>query len=178
GLGHGKLRTYRALHGTDPTAANTAPLASLTVTIDQSTAIFDGTESADPDGDPLQYRFDLDHDGRWETDWRRQGRLRRPVDTVASENGPAIARLEVRDSHGARRGALAEVASGASADEPRPDARPSTDADDLGADPAPPADPSNDGLFGCSTRGRPRPGSRILLVFGLLVLTSLVQLRR
>lgn len=179
GWGHGRLRTYRSLHDAE-SPANAPPRAKLTIEIDGPTATFDGTGSSDPDGDPLEYRFDLDHDGRWETDWRSNGRVERRLDAIAPDQGLRVSRLEIRDAHGARAGALADLPTGSTGDDSSTDAEPGTDVAAVGdtatsadADGSPP-----DGPFTCSAPGDSSPPGRLACLFGLLVLTSLIRLRR
>jgi len=177
GWGRGRLRTHRALYESDP-PTNTVPSATLTVTVEETRAVFDGTASVDPDDDALTYRFDLDHDGRWETDWRSDGRLQRPVESLASRNSPTVARLEIRDAHGARAGALADIPPESTGGDATAGADACADAGPGGdVTAADTASPGGSRSPCSSTPDHPPPG-RILLVFGLLALTSLVRLPR
>ncbi len=76
--------------------ANQAPVANAGSDYagNEGTAItFDGSASTDPDGDPLQYRWDFDGDGTWDT--------ARSADPVVSwtynDNLSTLAKLEVFD---------------------------------------------------------------------------------
>ncbi|CAH2213518.1 PKD domain-containing protein [Tepidibacter aestuarii] len=62
-----------------------------------SPIIFDGSASYDPDGGTLEYRWDFDGDGIWDTSWSSQ-----PTATYTFEdNCLCTVRLEVRDNNGA-----------------------------------------------------------------------------
>ncbi|QDG53276.1 hypothetical protein FIV42_21770 [Persicimonas caeni] len=104
GWGHGKLDLYRALFGEAP-AANVAPEAVLEGVERGNYVKWDASQSRDPDGDRLEYRFDVDYDGIWETDWTTQATYR----ADGSPDIPLWARVEVRDVHGARRGATRQL---------------------------------------------------------------------
>ena len=65
---------------------------------------FDGSGSTDPDGDSLQYRWDFENDGAWDTDWSASPR----ASYTWSDPLSGTVRLEVRDGP---RGNDAEVTS-------------------------------------------------------------------
>ncbi len=51
---------------------NAAPIAEANgpyVGFEGAAIIFDGSGSIDPEGKPLQYRWDFNNDGEWDTDW-------------------------------------------------------------------------------------------------------------
>ncbi len=168
GWGYGQLRVHRALFGAAP-PTNAPPEARLTIEpFDSHRVRLDATASSDPDGDRLEYRFDIDHDGDWETDWRAEGHLERSTAALGEADSERLySRLEIRDSHGARAGALAKYPpsdpGGGGDAGPRPDALARTD----GRDPAGP--PS-----GCTLRPSPAPFERIPARFGLLAAMCLL----
>lgn len=57
---------------------------------------FDGSGSTDPDGDSLQYRWDFENDGAWDTDWSVSPR----ASYTWSDPLSGTVRLEVRDGCG------------------------------------------------------------------------------
>jgi len=65
---------------------------------------FDGSGSTDPDGDSLQYRWDFDNNGTWDTDWSVSPR----ASYTWSDPLSGTVRLEVRDGRG---GSDTDVAS-------------------------------------------------------------------
>ena len=65
---------------------------------------FDGSGSTDPDGDSLQYRWDFENDGAWDTDWSASPR----ASYTWGDSSSGTVRLEVRDGRG---GNDADVAS-------------------------------------------------------------------
>jgi subtilisin family serine protease len=110
GWGHGKLDTYRALFGVSA-EPNTPPQASMSVTVDREDVVWDASQSIDPDGDALQYRFDVDYDGIWESEWTSQPRFSTRLGSGGLHRR-RVARLQVRDALGARHGALAVLEAG------------------------------------------------------------------
>jgi subtilisin family serine protease len=105
GWGHGKLDVYRAIFNSAP-APNTPPHAVLEVSVDGNRVVWDASQSSDPDGDALKYRFDVDYDGAWDSEWMSQPRFSSTV-VPGEVSRRQVARLEVRDTQGARGGALA-----------------------------------------------------------------------
>lgn len=178
--GAGRLDLYRALYG-EPTPRTQTPTAELAVETRDQGLRYDASASRDPDGDDLTFRFDFDHDGRWETDWRPDPVVVTDISVVAStesSDGPSVGRVEVRDVHGARSGALAllpalggETGDAGTADATT-DAGGSSDVDDpvrrrRGDKPGP-------SCFGCGLSPSPLAPP----LSGLLVLGSLVLWRR
>jgi subtilisin family serine protease len=144
--GAGRLDVYAALYG-EPAPSNQRPEARATLT----DAGIDASASTDPDGDDIEFRFDIDHDGTWETDWTDEPTFdRRPAPTE-------WARVEVRDAHGFRHGVL--IYSRALSSE--------TDAG--GGTPSP-ADESQP--RGCCSTARQRSNSPVGLLLALLGLLA------
>jgi len=158
--GHGRLRIHRSLFGAPAPAGNRPPVAALDVRIDGESVRYDASESSDPDGDALEFRLDCDHDGLWESPWRDRPEFSRPRRNCA-DGSPIVGRIEIRDEHGSRSGALAVA---------RPTLRDASPSD-IGSD----VSASGGGTRGCRTLpGRPPPP----LSTGLSVLASLLLCRR
>ncbi|MFC2031990.1 PKD domain-containing protein [Chloroflexota bacterium] len=66
-----------------------------------STATLNGGLSTDPDGDSLQYRWDFDGDGNWDTGWLSKPTVDTPVDAYAAA-GIYDGVLSVTDDMGAQ----------------------------------------------------------------------------
>lgn len=107
--GSGKLDTYASVFGV-PAEPNSAPIASLRAADSGGVTAAD---SSDSDGDALSFRWDLDYDGEWDTDWTDQT-------DFAAEGGQTI-RLEVRDGRGGAGGAVLRLMQDVPM-EPRPPA--------------------------------------------------------
>lgn len=58
-----------------------------------STVTFDASASFDPEGDPLQFRWDLDSDGVWDTGWS----VNPTVSLVQGDDVSGMVKLEVTD---------------------------------------------------------------------------------
>lgn len=58
-----------------------------------SVVTLDASGSYDPDGDPMQFRWDLDSDGVWDTDWLTTPTL----DFVLGDDSSGMVKLEVSD---------------------------------------------------------------------------------
>jgi len=59
--------------------------------------IFNASKSRDPDGDKIEYRWDFDGDGKYDTEWSKNA----ITSHIYSSAGNYIVKLEVRDSKGA-----------------------------------------------------------------------------
>jgi subtilisin family serine protease len=103
--GYGKLNVYKSQFSLMP-PGNNPPTASLSLTFRNGFyATFDATKSKDPEAGPLQYRWDFDYDGEWETDWIDQGK----VEFGYVEVGTYTAKVAVRDDPGAVAEALVQI---------------------------------------------------------------------
>lgn len=144
--GWGKLNIYRALYDR-PIPNNQAPTAALKITDGGNILRLDASESTDPDGDSLEYRFDINYDGQWEIDWSSTANPTISLDLLVDSS--SYVRLEVRDPHGARSGALAKFAPPEPENPgPFPDAGPQPDTDGPAL---PNPDPTTKDTCSCNT---------------------------
>ncbi len=119
--GYGKLQVYKAVFGDLP-PANEPPVAKAELTFSSGTwGQFDAAQSTDPEGKALLYRWDLDYDGNYDTDWLDISE----VGCGYEGPGPHTVKLEVRDENGATARTLLTFTLG---DEP-----PSVDSADVGS---------------------------------------------
>lgn len=150
--GEGKLDLFGALFG-GPAPENQRPSIGAKVT-DEG---IDASESADPDGDPIEFRFDVDNDGNPERDWSPSALF------IGELPESGFARVDVRDSGGLQIGELLVL---------EPSSMPDADAGtgpDAGS--RPPGVLTGDG---CSKAGGSPPASLIPLI----ALLGLIGLRR
>jgi subtilisin family serine protease len=105
GWGHGKLDVYGALFEASA-PQHSRPEASVEGRREPGAVVWDASGSRDPDGGQLEFRFDLGYDGQWHGDWSSEAVVR--VERAGDElDERAVVRVEVRDEHGARHGAVA-----------------------------------------------------------------------
>ncbi len=79
-----------------PNSPPVAVVAGPVVVNEGELIIFDGSSSYDPEGDPLEYRWDVDHDGTWDTGWSSS-----PFAILLlGDDYEGEAKLEVRDKLG------------------------------------------------------------------------------
>lgn len=96
--GQGKLNIYRSVTGQWPPKANVPPVAMAKMLWREGLyAGISAATSADGDGDPLEYRWDLNYDGKWDTPWSGVPDL----EYGAKEPGLVRIKLLVRDPEGA-----------------------------------------------------------------------------
>lgn len=193
--GHGKVNLYEAVADESEPGPGAPPAAALTIERRDGEWIFDASESEDPEGAALEYRFDYDYDGVWDRDWQAAPTGAVPP-SFFERTGEHIGRVEVRDELGNRSGASdgfevtnpggdagPDTGDGAVA-EPTPgesDTETSARADAAGGADAGPVvavyaddDSQNGGCSGCRS-GDSTPGAAWLL--GLFAL-GIVGLRR
>ena len=155
--GAGLLDTWATVYG-EPLVPNAPPqVAVAQIGPDLLTA----SGSQDPDDDELQFRWDLDYDGTWDTDWTSE-------DTQTVEPGATV-RLEVADGRGAAMGLVSYVPA-IGADDVGTDAGPnlSRDAgDDAQMEPRP-FDSLQPQTCICSSAHRPAPAALFIVVVALL----------
>jgi uncharacterized protein (TIGR03382 family) len=105
--GAGKLDVFAALNGRPVRQTNELPIVELAVEAvdDSGTMRLDASESSDPDGDALRYRWDFDYDGVWDTELTDDPVARHSFEPGAS---PRV-RLDVYDTEGGVRGLVQEI---------------------------------------------------------------------
>jgi len=95
--GFGRLNIYKAMTGEWPAPANGSPVAKASLAWRQGLyAGLTAKDSVDPDADPLEYRWDFNYDGKWDTPWSDEG----DVEYGSKEFGVAVVKLAVRDGKG------------------------------------------------------------------------------
>ncbi|MGM0557139.1 MAG: S8 family serine peptidase [Myxococcota bacterium] len=102
GWGYGRLDAYAAIFGEPAPELEEPPDASLVVRESDSMLTLDASGS-EPAGQ-LEYRFDIDYDGVWDTDWSETPRASIGLAEVAADG--QWSRLEVRDATGQLDGAI------------------------------------------------------------------------
>ncbi len=103
--GYGKLNLYKSEFGQLP-PGNLPPSATLKLYFRNGFyATLDASGSADPEAGPLQYRWDFDYDGVWDTKWMDKG----TVEFGYPEVGLYTAKVAVRDDPGAIAFALTQL---------------------------------------------------------------------
>jgi subtilisin family serine protease len=103
--GHGKLDVYEATSREEAPEFGERPVAELEIRTRDDQAECDASESSDPEGKRLEYRFDFEYDGAWDTDWRESA----TATTSAAEldvDSQYLARVAVQDPVGNRHGSV------------------------------------------------------------------------
>ncbi len=169
--GFGRLDVFGALYGTArPGEDNAAPLATLELNAEAGIYL-DASGSNDPDGDALEYRFDYDYDGRWDTGWSAQSTAAvSPEFFEDFDTEDFSARVQVRDPSGARGGAFA-TGSLEGLPESEADAGSGADAGtDSGITVQQPSQRSDDSGCGCASgSGAPPVGGMLLALLVLAI---------
>lgn len=110
--GAGKLNIYKALYQADAPTENREPTAQLEALFSWSAesplplVTLDASESSDPDQDPVQARFDFDHDGTFDTPWQDTLQANIAEELITADAQNYTSRVEVRDSVGATHGTI------------------------------------------------------------------------
>jgi ELWxxDGT repeat protein len=84
------------VHGQELWRVNRAPVADAGgpyTGLEGTSVTLDASSSYDPDGDPLQYRWDFDNSGEWDTDWSTEP----TVSYAWDDDWTGWVRLEVSD---------------------------------------------------------------------------------
>ena len=166
--GEGKVDVFKALKDErPPEPAEQPPEAQLRVYTDvqDDEMVFTAASSTlEDDEEQLQYRFDLDYDGDWDTEWLDEPVLRADVDDFEL-GGEYTARVQVRDSTGASAGALQSYTAPANFV--------GGYADGEGAMYAPEVAAAEQGGCGCSATGEGLPGQLVVVAAALLGLLAL-----
>jgi MYXO-CTERM domain-containing protein len=103
--GYGRLTLQNLVPGA-MSGFNNRPVASVDVLRDGDNVILDASESQDPNDDPIEFRYDVNYDGQWETGW--VGRAQYTFEAEPAPGGRRIARVAVRDARGAEDGDIVE----------------------------------------------------------------------
>lgn len=166
--GAGRLEVYAALYQQPTPEPHAAPRAALTAAWADGVLALDASGSRDPEGSAMQWRFDLEHDGRFDTPWQDTPTLSREVAFAA---GRRVARVQVRDARGATGDALAAFVVGGVAED-------MGEVADAGVDmgpPEPPREPQPDCAL-CASARPSRPGAPLCML--LIVCALLARTRR
>jgi len=94
--GHGKLNIYRAFYGDVP-PDNQPPVARLVPKAIQGLYVWlTGEESTDSEGEALQFRFDINYDGKWDTGWSSDP----VIEFGVAEASRVTVKMQARDDAG------------------------------------------------------------------------------
>lgn len=163
--GEGKLSVFSMIYG-EQAPLNQAPTLNATVTPQANRLQIDLSASTDPEGQPLQARFDYDYDGTFDTPW---GALIQSVELPEDVARTPMLKVQIQDEHGAKRAMLLPYRD----EDPVifPDA--TEDASPMPDDmtPSPPENPDDStGCFGCAQTPAGPDGGVLVFLFGLGVM--------
>jgi len=183
--GFGKLDAYHAVFGV-PALPNLLPTAAFTTAdIDGYKVVLHAGASKDPEAGPLQYRFDFDYDGAWDTPWQDSAEIEH---VYPDAPGRVVAKVAVRDQPGATASALFSAKLPDQYTPPPPDT--DSDGPDAGAldtvgpdafvvaDDDSPGSGSSDGCSAAPSSAVPSALAAMVLLLIALVALSLTMYRR
>jgi hypothetical protein len=149
--GAGKIDAFKTLTGEAAPDFSKVPSAAVQVDVGSSKVTVDASGSSAPQGGELDYRFDVENDGEWDTSWRDNATAEAPRSAYQGDGDP-WARVEVRTEQGLQDGALTSF-----------DIQSNQNSDSQNGG-------SNGGCGGCRTSGTlPVSGSWLLVLAGLVV---------
>jgi len=179
--GFGKLNIYNAQFGYLP-QDNLLPAASVSVQRAGLTVKLNASQSSDPEGGPLEYRWDFDYDGNWDVNFMKYPEL----EYTYPAGGTITLKLGVRDEAGAGAHTLLTFDIEKGLVDSRPKAEPDPEVDvstsdssshpiqiDEGDEPE-----NGGGGGGCSLHSRSACDQSTLLLLALLLGILLVVLRK